>query len=243
MRRLLLSLSAVALVSGFVVTPSASAQQSFNFYLGGFVPRPLDERSGSDVLVGNSTNIPFDLSTFNRNSGIDVSKFNGPTIGGDWLIGMGRNFEGGLGLGFYQRSVTTSYTEFVNPDGTEIAQSLKLRIVPFTATFRFLPFGHDQPIQPYIGAGVGVYGFRYSESGQFVDTTDKTVFPGTFTGSGSATGPVVVAGVRVQAGTVAPGFEIRYQSAEGKLPSDQGFAGSKIDLGGLNYLFTLNIKF
>ena len=42
---------------------------------------------------------------------------------------------------------------------------------------------------------------------------------------------------------IAPGFEIRYQSAEGKLPNDQGFAGPKIDLGGMNYLFTLNFKF
>ncbi|MES1255305.1 MAG: hypothetical protein ABUS56_06855 [Acidobacteriota bacterium] len=245
MRRLLLSLSAVALVSGFIATPTASAQQSFNFYLGGFVPRPLDERGttnrfgvSDDVLVANSAF----LSTFNRNNGIDIGKFNGATVGGEWLFGMGRNFEGGLGLGFYQRSVATSYSDLVNANGSEIAQTLKLRIVPFTATFRFLPFGHDQPIQPYIGAGVGVYGFRYSEAGQFVDGANN-VFSGNFAGSGSAVGPVVVGGVRIQSGVVSPGFEIRYQSAEGKLPADQDFAGSKIDLGGMNYLFTLNIKF
>ena len=245
MRRLLVSVSAVALVYGFLATPNASAQQSFNFYLGGFVPRPIDARGttdrfgqSDDVLVNNGTF----LSTFNRNSGIDISKFDGPSVGGEWLFGIGRNFEGGLGLGFYQRSVDTSYTDLVNANGSEIAQTLKLRIVPFTATFRFLPFGHNQPIQPYVGAGVGVYGFRYSETGQFVDAQNN-IIGGNFVGSGSATGPVVLGGIRFQAGAVAPGFEIRYQSAEGKLPIDQGFAGPKIDLGGMNYLFTLNIKF
>jgi hypothetical protein len=242
MRRLIIAGSVFALVSGFLGTPQASAQQSFNFYLGGFVPRPIDERTSGDVLVENGRNVPFDLSTFNRSSGIDISKFNGPTVGGEWLFDAGNNFEGSVGLGFYQRSVPTSYTGFVNPDGSEIAQTLKLRVVPFTALFRVLPFGHNQPIQPYVGAGVGIYGFRYSESGQFLDS-DLNVFSDTFSGSGSAVGPVVVGGIRVQAGVISPGFEIRYQSATGKLPSDQGFAGSKIDLGGLNYLFTLNIKF
>jgi hypothetical protein len=39
------------------------------------------------------------------------------------------------------------------------------------------------------------------------------------------------------------GGEIRYQSAAATLPSDQGFAGTKIDLGGLNYLLSVHFKF
>lgn len=245
MRRLLLSLSAVALVSGLVAAPNAAAQQSLNFYIGGFTPRPLDARGASDVLVGNSAF----LSTFNRVNGIDIGQFNNVTVGGEWLFGLGRNFEGGLGLGFYQRSARTSYTDLVNANGSEIVQTLKLRIVPFTATVRFLPFGRGQPIQPYIGGGVGVYGWRYSETGQFV-AADNSILPSNsvFTGSGGATGPVVLGGVRVPIGSVDVGGEIRYQSAEGKLPTDKGFAtcsgcAPTIDLGGFNYLFTLNVRF
>lgn len=242
MRRLLLSLSAVALVSGFIAVPNAAAQQSLNFFLGGFTPRPIDARSNNDVLVANGNDFPFDLSTFNRASGIDVGRFNNVTLGGEWLFEFNRNVEGGIGLGFYQRSVSTSYTQYVNPNGSEIAQTLKLRIVPFTATVRFLPFGSDQPIQPYIGGGVGVYGWRYSETGQFLDD-QLNIFSGNFVGSGGATGPVILGGVRVPIGSMGVGGEIRYQSAEGKLPADQGFAGSKIDLGGFSYLFTMNVKF
>ena len=238
MRRVIVSFCAVALVCGFVATPDASAQQSVSFYLGQFAPRALAARPVTDVLVNDGAF----RSTFNQTNGIDISRFNNVTVGGEWLFGVGNYLEGGLGLGFYQRSVPTSYTNSVNSDGSEIAQTLKLRIVPFTATFRVLPFGHKQPIQPYIGAGVGAYRWRYSETGQFIDSQNN-VFTGNFVGSGGATGPVILGGVRVPFGPAAVGFEIRHQSAQGNLPADQGFAGTKIDLGGFNYLVTLNFRF
>src|SRR2546429_1050953 len=162
MHRRLMSVMALTFLSGFFAVPSASAQQSVSFYIGGFTPRPLDARPDADVLVQNG----IFLSTFNRTNGIDIGQFNHVTLGADWLFGIGNYLEGGLGLGLYQRSVLTSYTASTNADGSEIAQTLKLRIVPFTATVRVLPFGHNQPVQPYIGAGVGAYRWRYSETGQ-----------------------------------------------------------------------------
>ena len=41
----------------------------------------------------------------------------------------------------------------------------------------------------------------------------------------------------------AVGGEVRYQSAVADLPADQDFTGSKIDLGGFNYLLTFNVRF
>ena len=234
MHRWPLSLSAIVLVTGFVATPVASAQQSLNLYVGGFAPRSEDARIGDDVLVQNR-----DFLSFN------INDFNGGTVGGEWLVALGDKFDAGLGLGFYQRTVPTVYTNFVNNDGSEIQADLKLRIVPFTATVRFLPFGHHSAIQPYIGVGAGAFRWRYSETGQFVDFTDpkRTIFRGNFVGRGSAAGPVVLGGVSVPIGSTAIGGEIRYQSAEANLPSDLGFAGSKIDLGGFAYLLTFNIRF
>jgi hypothetical protein len=190
------------------------------------------------VLVQNGTF----LSTLNRARGIDIGEFNHVTVGAEWLFAFSRHLEGGLGIGFYQDSVPTLYTDLVNINGSEIEQTLKLRVVPFTATVRLLPFGSGQPIEPYIGAGVGVHRWRYSETGEFVDP-QSDVFTGNFVGTGAATGPVILGGVRVPAGPVGAAFEIRYQSAEGDLPTDQGFAGSKIDLGGFNYLFVMNFRF
>lgn len=232
MRRLFLSLSAVALVAGFITTPAASAQQSFNVYVGRFTPRAIDARTEGDVLVRN-----VDFLEFN------IKDFSGATVGGEWLVRMGDLFEAGLGVGFYTRTVPSVYRDFVNNNGTEIDQDLKLRVVPFTATVRFLPLGHRGGVQPYIGGGVGVHSWRYSETGQFVDFTDRSIFRDRFVGRGSAVGPVVLGGIRVPVGPTAIGGEIRYQSAKSNLPADQEFAGSKIDLGGMNYLFTVKFGF
>ena len=233
----------VALVVGFVAPPAASAQQMLNFTVGGFVPHGRDcispgcrDRTNGDVLVNN-----LDFLAFN------IKDFNAATVGAEWLAGLGGNFEAGLGVGFSTRSVPTVYLDFQNANGTEIEQSLKLRVVPFTATVRFLPMGRHNGIEPYIGGGVGVFSFRYSETGEFL-ATDSSIFRGNFVGSGSATGPVILGGVRVPIGLVGIGGEIRYQSAEGKLPTDQGFAGSSkgtptIDLGGITYAFMVNFRF
>lgn len=231
MRRML-SFCAAALLVGLATPSTASAQQSINLFVGGSVPRSLDARSGNDVLVDD-----LDFLSFNFNH------FRGATVGGEWLVGLGDLFEGGLGLGLYSRTTPSVYAGYVNADGSEIRQDLKLRVVPFTATFRFLPLGHHDAFVPYIGAGVGVFAWRYSESGQFIDFTDSSIFRNTYVGSGTAAGPVVLGGLRVPVGSWGLGGEIRYQAAQGNLPADQEFAGPKIDLGGFNYLFTVNFNF
>jgi len=236
MRRFV-SFGAGALVLGLLATPIASAQQSVNFYVGAFTLRGEDSRDPNDVLLNNLNFLAF-----------NIQDFNGPTIGGEWLVGLGHYFDGSLGVGYQTRTVPTVYLNFVNTNGAEIEQDLRLRVVPFTATVRFLPLGRGNGIEPYIGAGVGVFNYRYTESGQFL-ATDQSIFRDTFIGSGTATGPVILGGVRVPIGSWGIGGEIRYQSAKGELPRDQDFAGAtaaspaKIDLGGFNYLFTVNVRF
>ena len=233
MRRWLLSLSAVALVAGFIAAPVAFAQQSLDLFIGGTRVRAEDARDSNDVLVQDRTFLDF-----------NVGDFNGATIGGEWLVGLGDLLDAGLGLGFYQRTVLAvdSFSAFKGTNAP-IEADLKLRVVPLTATIRFLPLGHRAGIQPYLGAGVGVFAWRYSETGDFVGSDNVTIRHGNFVGSGSKAGPVVLGGVRVPMGPVAVGGEVRYQSAVADLPADQDFTGSKIDLGGFNYLLTFNVRF
>jgi hypothetical protein len=228
MRRILLVFAIVAAV----MTPSiASAQQSLNFSVGGFVPRGEDGRSRDDVLVNN-----LDFLAFN------IKDFSGASVGAEWLAALGDRFEAGLGTGYYGRTVPAVYLDFVNANGTEIEQDIKLRVVPFTATVRFLPMGHHNGIEPYIGGGVGVLAWRYSETGQFL-ATDRSIFRDSFVTNGTATGPVILGGIRIPVGSWGLGFEARHQSAEGNIPSDQDFAGTKIDLGGFTYNFTVHVRF
>ena len=51
MRRILLSVTAVCFVAGFIATPVASAQQSVNLWVGAFAPTGIDARDSNDVLV------------------------------------------------------------------------------------------------------------------------------------------------------------------------------------------------
>jgi hypothetical protein len=222
----------VLAVAAVGLTPTiVSAQQTLNFTVGGFVPRGEDGRRRDDVLVNN-----LDFLAFN------IKDFNGATVGAEWLTGLGDKFEAGLGLSFYQRSTPAVYLFDINSNGTEIEQDIKLRVVPFTATVRYLPMGHHHGVEPYIGAGVGVMAWRYSETGQFL-ATDRSIFRGNFVGKGSATGPVILGGIRFPLGAWGAGFEIRHQSAKGNLPAAEDFAGSTIDLGGFTYNFTVHVRF
>jgi hypothetical protein len=233
MRRLLRAVC-LALAVGCVAPSIALAQQSVNFYLGGFSPRGLDARQDADVLVTN---------LFNGDDSLDfrVSDFSGGTVGIEWLKTVGSHLEAGVGLGFYRKTVPSVYAFLVEDNGTEIEQDLRLRVVPLNATIRLLPFGRDAAIQPYIGAGVGIFAWRYSEVGEFV-ATDGTVYQDRFIGSGTAAGPVILGGLRFTVGAGTIGGEVRYRDAEGDLPIDQ-FLGTTVDLSGVNYLLTFAVRF
>ena len=231
MRRLLLCLVVFLAISGILLPAPTYAQQSLNLTVGGFVPRGEDSRVDGDVLFNDLNFFLFDLN-----------EFRGGTVGAEWLVALNERAEVGLGIGYYAQTVNSSFLDLINEDGSEIEQRLRLRIVPFTATFRLLPFGRLIAVQPYIGAGVGVLSWRYTETGDFVDF-DQNIFRDRFVGRGTSTGPVILGGVRFPIGRVDVGAEIRHQSGEGELdPID--FAGaSKIDLGGFSYLATFNIRF
>jgi hypothetical protein len=209
---------------------SAAAQQTLNFSLGGFAPRGFDARVSGDTLVENRDFLVFDMGDFS-----------GATVGAEWLVPVGEYFEVGAGLGFYRRTVPTVYEDLVDDDGTEIDQDLRLRIVPLTATVRVLPLGQSNGVQPYFGGGIGVFNWRYSEDGEFVDFRDNTIFRERYVDDGNATGAVAFGGIRFASDTLSAGGEIRYQAAEADL--DDQFVGSKIDLGGWTYAFTLGVRF
>ena len=237
MRRPMLSLIVLLVVSGLVAPATSYAQQSFNIDLGAFVPKGADSRTDNDVLVGNL-----------QDGGLkfNIGDFKSATVGGEWLFGLNDFLDAGVGLGIHSKRAPSVYRDLTHSNGDEIEQDLKLRVVPFTATVRFLPLGRGAAIEPYIGGGVGVFAWRYSETGEFVDFTDFGIFRDSFSGSGATAGPVVLGGVGVPIGSSSVGFEIRYQSAQGELPTDQGFSGGtnpKIDLGGFNYLATFKVRF
>ena len=234
-RRSVCPVVVVAALSFWLGTPAWAQQSSVSLNLGYFALRGEDTRISDDVIIENLGLFAFGLDQFNAGS-----------VAAEWLVGFGEYVEVGLGVGFYQQTVLSVYDDFVNVDGTEIEQDFKLRVTPVTATARFFPFGQRSAIQPYAGAGVGFFNWRYSEVGEFVDfsTFDLEVFRDRFVAEGNDVGRVYLGGVRVLAGSrFAVGVEVRYQDVQGVVGIDQGFLEERIDLGGLTTSFTFNVRF
>ncbi len=246
-RKTLVALLAVMLFGAAFAAPAHAQSQAVSLDIGYLWVRGLDGRATGDVLVadlaGTSTVVGTELSDALL---FDFNHFNNVTFGGEWLIALGDFLEGGVGVGYYSSSVNSVYANFTNQTNpsveTEIPQTLRLRVVPITATVRFLPLGRKAPVEPYIGGGLGIYAWRYSEVGQFVDPTTADIYSASFVGSGWNVGPVIVGGVRLPFGKYALGGEVRWQKATGNL-STNDFVAPKIDLGGTTVQATFVVRF
>lgn len=226
-------LLAAALVLGGASTAYAQITQSVNLGVGWFMVKGADSRDEGDVLIQDLQSLSF-----------EVKDFSGPLVNGEWLLGFGDRLEFGVGAGFYQRTVPSVYAEFIDSDGSEIEQDLKLRIIPITATVKFLPIGRAGDVQPYIGAGVAFLNWKYSEIGEFVDFSDDSIFTDRYIASGTTTAPIVFGGLRLPVGGDVFAFngEIRWQGGKGDT-SGTGLLGDEIDLGGFSFIGAFQIRF
>ena len=214
-------------------TAHAQVTQSVNLGLGWFMVKGEDSRATGDVLLEDLQSLAF-----------EVKDFNGPLVQGEWLFAFGDRIEFGVGAGFYQRTVPSVYADFVDNDGSEIEQDLKLRIVPLTATVKFLPIGRAGDFQPYVGGGVALLNWKYSEVGEFVDFSDDTIFRDQYVASGSTIAPIVFGGVRVpvQGDVFAFNGELRWQGGKADT-SGTGLLGDELDLGGFSFIGSFQIRF
>ncbi len=228
---------------------SAQVVQSFQFGAGWFSPKGYDGRATGDVLVANLSQ-PDVLPGVSGSLEFDIADFRMWNLFGEWNVAFGDRIEASGGLAYYRRTVPSRYRDLVNSarGNADIEQDLKLRQIPITGLVRFLPFGRAGSAQPYVGAGLVAVNFRYTESGEFVDPSDLSIFcagsPGCptqrYLATGTAVGPVLVGGIRlpVNGDIYAFTMEGRYQMVEGKTGGGAaGFLGDKLDLGG----FTLNM--
>jgi len=225
------AVAALLILAAAVALPApASAQQTISVQVGAFLPKGENSRVEGDVLDINRQYLLFDFGDFN-----------GFLVSGDWSTTLGNYIEASAGFGFYQSTVPAIYGEWVNEDGSEIEQDLKLRIMPATAVVRVLPLGARRAFQPYFGGGLAVYFWEYSETGEFLGT-DESIFSDAFVESGTSVGPVVVFGAKgLVSQSAVIGIEGRYQWGEGDLSDN--FLGDKIDLGGFSILATFGFRF
>ena len=252
-------------VSALLIASTASAQlvQSVNFGAGLFFPRGHDSRVTSDVLVANLTqpdvfgypgitaSLEFDGHAGPSGDGLNdaIEQFRGWSLFGEWNLGFGDRLELGIGASYYSKKVDSRYRDLEHgerPASPDIEQEIGLRVLPLTAVVRFLPFGGPSDFQPYVGAGIGLLSFRYSEVGEFVDPETLEIFPGHFSKTGTAAGWILLGGLRMPLGgdVYALTVEGRYQWGSGDTGGAANeFLGDKIDLGGGSLNFGFLIRF
>ena len=232
--------SGMVLLGLVAAAPAQAQDQGFSVSVGYFAPRGESSRVSGDVLNADRC---IDTTFLCEPLLFDVGDFGGPTISGEYLIGIGKYVEAGFGVGFQQRTVESIYEFVTRPDNTEIEQDLKLRIVPFTATLKFVPTGRDAKFQPYVGAGIAALRWSYSETGEFVDPVTTDIFRDSFTADGTDVAAVIFGGLRAPIGaSTMLGGEVRYQRADTALPVEE-FLGDRLDLGGLTFQANLTWRF
>jgi hypothetical protein len=240
-----LILSAAVLLAG----APASAQVVQGLHIGGgvFAPKGFDSRVDGDVLVRDAygQSLP-DFPELSDALVFEMSDFRSGHLFAEWTLGFGDHVEVAAGTGFYKKTVPTIYYDLVDEAGREIEQELGLRIVPLTATVRFLPIGHAGDFQPYVGAGIGAFSYRYTEQGRFVDPITFDIYEDRYTTTGWAPGGLVFGGVRIPLGGDIYGLTLggRYQFATGKTGGlEAGFLDEKIDLGGASFDIGFLVRF
>ncbi len=236
----------VLMAAALVLVPSAAqaqivrvsrgeSRQAVGFNIGYFAVKGEDSRVDGDVVVENLQGFEF-----------EAKDFNGANFGGEYLIAVGDYAEFGAGVNYYRRTVPSVYREFQNTNGSEIAQDFKLRVIPVNATIRFLPVGRGRAVEPYVGAGIGLFNWRYTETGEFIDFAEgSSIFRGRFMAKGNTVGALVLGGLRAPIGDAfTVGAELRYQKAEGDIDRiSTSIPADKIDLGGWTTSFTMHVRF
>lgn len=146
----------------------------------------------------------------------------------------------------YDERTTTEDSEFVDPDGFAILRDISLELTPVEASLKFLPAGRHTRIIPYVGGGVGLYFWKYRESGEFVFDRfgDPFIGAATFESSGQDVGFHGLFGLQIPAGRHwSVDLEARVFRVEGDLGRDFDPLFEPIDLsgwmllGGVSYWF------
>ena len=251
MIRLAVRVSCLTLVLlGAAAPASAQVVHSIGFGAGLFWPRGESSRVEGDVLVANLNQplIPNVSPPSTTSLEYEINDFRSFPVYGEYNLTFGK-VEASFGFAYSQRKVDSRYRDLVNEARgfTDIEQDLSLRMMPFTAVVRFLPLSNAAGFQPYVGGGLTVINFRYSESGEFVDPSDPNnleIFHETYVATGNAVGGVILGGIRIPMGGDVYGFQVeaRYQFASGDT-SGVGLLGDKIDLSGTNITAGFIIRF
>ncbi len=215
----------VLFVSIILIGTLAMDARSFNLKIGTFWP---DMKS--DLWDENLYDLTF-----------DKEDMRGLYLGAEFEVFMNRYASFSLEAGHYSKKIYTIYSQYELDDGTALNHDINLSIYSFEAGMKLYPMGHRGVFNPYIGAGVGLYAWKYIQGGDFIDYDDYSVY------EGEAVTETVTPGFFGKAGfvyrfqrSVGISFEAKYTYLKGNL--SELFEGyGKLDLNGLTLSVGVNL--
>ena len=152
-----------------------------------------------------------------------------------------------------RHSIGSEYRDFVKADRTPIAQTTTLNQTTVGIGFRYSPLGRGREISnyaflprrivPYVGAGASIVYSSFSQTGQFVDYVDLSIFNHVFRSTAWSAGPHVAGGADLQIWRVLfLNVAGRYAWVRSSLDADfVGFDG--IDLAGFRGSTGISVVF
>lgn len=223
--------------------PSASgfALGQPRIFLGGHIG-VLAPRADSDL---------YDMIT--QELTLSRSDFRAATVGGDFGILFASHFAAVASLEYARSTTRSESRDFIESNGDPIVQTTRLSQVPVTVTLRYYPRKMGETVgsfawvptrlNPYLGAGVGILHYEFSQSGRFVDRNTLDIFDANLKSSGMTDTEHVAAGMDISlTPRVFVNGEARYSWAGADLSGD--FTGFQpIDLGGFRLLGGVYFRF
>ena len=161
----------------------------------------------------------------------EAQEFEDAVAGIDYVYQMNRNLGLMLSADHFEGQQDQSYRDFEDNRGNRISHTSTLEISPLTVGLVVRLAPERSPVVPYVGAGGGIYAWRYEESGDFIDFGGSTlpVFSDTLEEEGTVLGYYLLAGVEVP---ISNYFSI---IAEGRWDrADDELGGDFEDLGTLD---------
>lgn len=226
------------LTSGLLLNQSAEAQYrqpnrynepSFRIQLGEFQP-------DGDSRYWDDSAFDFDRT---------AKDFEDTTLGVSYIRPLGKRLGLQISGLFYEGNEDLAYLRFEDQFGNDIVHTTELELSAFTLGLIYKLAGPDAALVPYIGAGGGLYAWRLSEAGDFIDFSDpqREVFEDFFEDKGEDLGFYFTTGLEVPlADTWSLFAEARWDSAEADLAGDFRDLG-QLDLSGRSYSAGISWRF
>lgn len=238
MKKTLIATTAAWMIAGLAWTQSAEAQYrpgtrytepSFRIQLGEFQP-------DGDSIYWDDSAFDFDRT---------ADDFEDTLFGVSYIRPLGERLGLQFSGSFYEGSEDLAYVRFVDQFGNDILHTTELELAAITVGFLYRFTGPDAALVPYVGAGGGLYAWRLSEFGDFIDFDDpqREIFSDFFEDEDEELGFYFTAGLEVPlADTWSLFAEARWDNAEAELGGDFRGLGD-LDLSGRSYSAGISWKF